>query len=160
VRVQRDGERRKVGDVVDDVMAHHHVGRRSLLGHVGPVSEELRVPQPAGWRGFGEGIQHRLLVVHADDVGGRRGEGECRPSPAAADVQDAAAGRERFEGALTGGTLGRRSRSGPEQLDRVDPRRAGSSGEDLVGDPPAGELRRPPFGRTGPCHGDLLWVSG
>jgi hypothetical protein len=121
VGLEGGGEGAQVGDVVGDVVAHDDVGVGGAVGDVGPVAEHLVVRKPPAVRGGGEGVEHALLVVDADDDAGGWGDGERGPTAAAADVQQGAAGRQCLAGLGVGGAVRRGGVRGDEQGDGVDP---------------------------------------
>ncbi|HEX2807472.1 MAG TPA: hypothetical protein VHN80_15005 [Kineosporiaceae bacterium] len=101
--------------------------------------------QPAPSGGLGEGVEHALLMVDAGDDGRGWREREGGAAAAGADVEHAAAGLQPFPGQRVGGRVGHRFVGGAEQLDRVDPGRLWRRGEDLVRDPPVGQVSGPPL---------------
>ena len=128
-------------------MTHDDVGDRRPIGDVGPVSEDRFACDTAFGRGLGEGVEHALLVIDADEQSGGRHEGECRAPTAAADVEHGAPLGQCLPGCLMRGGVGDGAVGGEELRDRVDPGVLRRLSADLVGDGPGGQVVTPFLGR-------------
>ena len=137
-RAEGAGEGGEIGTVVEDVAADDHVGDARHRCHVRPAAEH-------GGRGAAR-REHLLGGVDGDDVRSRGGERTRHRSPAGADVEHPAAGRQRLEGSAVGDAE-RRARHREERLDRQPPRVLGRLGEDRLGEGPRLERGAPPLRR-------------
>jgi hypothetical protein len=157
-RRERLEEGHEVHDVVQHVVADHHVGgaRRGCGGR--PAAEHRAVRHTAG-AGLGrERVEHVLLLVDTGEVARPFGERERRRTAAAADVEHAAGvGEQQLRG-----PAGRRVEGlgrGREEGDLVVPRVGGRPREDLRWDPAALLELGPPRGRRSP-HDSRVCLLG
>jgi hypothetical protein len=99
VAVEARDERGKVGNVVQDVVAHHHSSPRSVGGDVGPPPRDLGVAHPALLGITCEDVEHGLAIVDGDDEPGRWRQGKAGRAAAGSDLEHRPARGNQFPGA-------------------------------------------------------------